>query len=201
MALKFLITVVGLFAIWIFLSSLGIERPSSNRVPNRYFNLKLIIFMTILMPFIEEVLSRSWLGRSWSVLFIAPLYMVLITVMIWNENPEVRPLLYLAITISWIIYLVNLVKFGWSGEVKKFVHAVFPIVFWFSAGSFALMHLGNFPQNNLGLLSIFLVVPQLIGGAFYGYIRMRFGFFAGYLCHGSWNGTMLGLGFLFMLFQ
>lgn len=201
MGLKFLITILGFIAIWIFLSGLGIDRPGSNRDVTKYFDLRSAIFVTVLIPFSEEVISRSWLGRSWGILFIAPLYMALITIMIGNESPEVRPLLYLAITIAWIIYLVNLIKYGWSGEVEKFVYAVFPIVFWFSAGSFALLHLGNFPRNDLGLLSIFLVVPQFIGGAFYGYIRMRFGFLAGFLCHGSWNGILLGLAFVAMLFQ
>ncbi len=201
MALKFVITVIVFFIVWKVLGGIGIERPSSKVNTTRHFHLKNFMLVAVILPFIEELFSRSWLGRVWGVLFIAPLYFVGMSLFIGKLSPEIRPIIYAITLIVWMFYLLNLMKYGWSGQVEHFVQAVFPAVFWFSAASFALLHVSNFSNNDLGLLSVFLVVPQFIGGAFYGYIRMRFGFLAGFYCHGFWNGSLTGLSFVVMLLR
>jgi hypothetical protein len=55
--------------------------------------------------------------------------------------------------------------------------------YYLGALLFALAHLGNYAQQSPLWAVILLVLPQLIGGLTYGYLRIRLGFWYGVLGH------------------
>lgn len=74
----------------------------------------------------------------------------------------------------------------------------FKIGFYIFALIFGYVHITNFDSTiNVYLLSPILVLPQILLGGYFGYIRVRFGLQWSILLHGSYNGTLILLGFLF----
>jgi membrane protease YdiL (CAAX protease family) len=63
---------------------------------------------------------------------------------------------------------------------------------------FGLVHIFNFEiTTNVLLLAPLLVLPQLLVGAYFGYIRVRFGLIWSVLLHGCYNATLLIMSFYF----
>lgn len=74
----------------------------------------------------------------------------------------------------------------------------FKIAFYALALLFGFIHISNFEiTTNVVLLSPFLVLPQILLGSYFGYIRVRFGLQWSMLLHGCYNGTLILLSFLF----
>lgn len=71
----------------------------------------------------------------------------------------------------------------------------FPLVFYALSFSFALIHIFNFEAFPLRviLLAPIITLPQFILGLGMGYLRMRFGFWHGYLFHVLNNGFALSV--------
>jgi len=69
-----------------------------------------------------------------------------------------------------------------------------PWVVWVCVIGFALAHIANYdiPVNDWRLVTVgLLVVPQLIGGLFIAYTRIRAGFWAGVAHHAISNGLLV----------
>ena len=74
----------------------------------------------------------------------------------------------------------------------------FKISFYVFALLFGFVHITNFDLTmNVILLSPLLVLPQILLGGYFGYIRVRFGLQWSMLLHGCYNGTLILLSFIF----
>lgn len=74
----------------------------------------------------------------------------------------------------------------------------FKYMFYTSSIIFGFIHIFNFEiTTNVLLLSPLLVLPQLLVGSYFGYIRVKFGLFWSILLHGSYNGILFSLSFIF----
>jgi len=69
----------------------------------------------------------------------------------------------------------------------------FPLVFYLLTIGFAAVHLFNFEayQTHIWLAPL-LILPQLIGGVFLGYIRVKLGLVYSITMHSLFNGVILG---------
>ena len=59
----------------------------------------------------------------------------------------------------------------------------FWIVYYLSAISFGLLHIGNIKMTRDSPLSFVLVLPQIYGGLILGYLRLKFGIAESILVH------------------
>jgi len=74
----------------------------------------------------------------------------------------------------------------------------FKLAFYALALLFGFIHISNFEiTTNVLLLSPLLVLPQILLGIYFGYIRVRFGLKWSMLLHGCYNGTLLLISSLF----
>ncbi|WP_233266102.1 CPBP family glutamic-type intramembrane protease [Myroides fluvii] len=73
--------------------------------------------------------------------------------------------------------------------------AHFPLVFYVASVSFALIHIFNFEEFPLRvvLLAPLITLPQFVLGLGMGYLRLRFGFWYGYLFHVLNNGFAVSI--------
>ncbi|WP_299624087.1 CPBP family intramembrane glutamic endopeptidase [uncultured Tenacibaculum sp.] len=73
----------------------------------------------------------------------------------------------------------------------------FKIAFYVFALIFGLVHLTNYTiTTNVLLLTPILVAPQIILGAYLGFIRVRFGLGWSILLHACYNGFFISLSFV-----
>lgn len=73
----------------------------------------------------------------------------------------------------------------------------FKIGFYVFALLFGFMHITNFEINTtIILLSPVLVLPQILLGGYFGYIRVRLGLQWSMLLHSMYNGILFSIGFL-----
>ena len=73
----------------------------------------------------------------------------------------------------------------------------FKIAFYFFALLFGFIHITNFEiTTNVLLLSPLLVLPQILLGGYFGYIRVRFGIQWSMLLHGTYNCFFILISFI-----
>ncbi|MGK0421956.1 MAG: membrane protease YdiL (CAAX protease family) [Polaribacter sp.] len=74
----------------------------------------------------------------------------------------------------------------------------FKIAFYTFALLFGSIHISNFEiTTSVLLLSPLLVLPQILLGSYFGYIRVRLGLPWSMLLHGCYNGTLILIRYLF----
>lgn len=72
----------------------------------------------------------------------------------------------------------------------------FIIAFYLFALAFGFIHITNFEINStILLLSPILVLPQILLGGYFGYIRVKFGLQWSMLLHGTYNAILMTVGF------
>ncbi len=96
-------------------------------------------------------------------------------------------------------YIFQFFDFISGNRMQKVWMKYYGYFFYIFAIAFGLFHILNFKNNELLFYCIapFLVVSQLVGGLFLGYIRLRIGFFWGVLFHSLFNGILFGGSILF----
>ncbi|SMG33676.1 CAAX protease self-immunity [Marivirga sericea] len=91
-------------------------------------------------------------------------------------------------------YLFKLVGVVVGKEsVKRFWFKNYSLFFYLFIIAFALVHITNYKNESLSilLLSPILVLPQIIGGTVLAYLRMKIGFFWGFLHHAIFNSILM----------
>lgn len=68
----------------------------------------------------------------------------------------------------------------------------FPLFFWLSTLAFSLVHLFNFPVEQMAM-ALPLVLPQFVTGTMLGYLRVNYGLWASILLHMMHNGAFISL--------
>lgn len=85
------------------------------------------------------------------------------------------------------------------GPLTLFSKKYFRIAFYSFAIIFGYVHLLNFEiTTKILIFSPLLVLPQIVLGLVFGYIRVRFGLLYSMLLHGCYNGVLIIPAALFM---
>jgi len=158
--------------------------------------IKKLLLISVLVPLFEEFVFRYWLIKSWGVLYVFPVFLFVAG---WVCSryflTDFEAVAFGGLLLSLIFYFFVLRRtLSNSSNPIIVVQRVFPFAFWSSVALFALMHLSNYAEGEMGLWAVLLVLPQLIGGTFYGYICGRYGFLAAFSCHAVWNASLMILG-------
>jgi uncharacterized protein len=151
-----------------------------------YNTIKILFAGLFLSPIIEEMLFRLLLKprfRNIILLFGFSIYMIIVSIL---KNNIKYLIIFSLIGIITLILCSNkrsLVK------TQKLFLKHFNIVFYTSCFLFGLIHLTNYqPVSPKLLLSMpIIILPQVIGGSFMGYIRMKFGIKYSFLFHSITN--------------
>ncbi len=174
---------------------LGQDTPESHWEDEPLFDVQLLFAIVFWAPILEELLFRSWMGRKWTLLLGFPVFvsflMLLFEASDLAQIPALTSLLYMIFALFYVALLIGIRKIPNAHNILA--QTLFPFVFWTSTISFSLIHLGNFGPSDIGLASVFFVIPQFIAGLVYGYIRMRFGFLAGVFSHMAWNAIVTAI--------
>lgn len=73
----------------------------------------------------------------------------------------------------------------------------FRVAFYIIAILFGFMHITNYKLTaNILLFSPILVLPQILVGLYFGFIRVRFGFLWGVALHAAYNGILTLMAFV-----
>jgi len=175
----------------------GVSMPEPADEFTEMMNSRNFIFLAAIMaPLVEEVLFRSWLGRGWGVLVIAPLLLSLAALLGISGAEELAPGVKITavviVTVAVIIYLFRYVALRKTqGVIETAAQKVFPYAFWGSCIAFGLMHLANYQGGDMGLLMPLIVLPQFLIGIVLGFVRMRYGLMCAMVFHGSYNLSVL----------
>lgn len=166
------------------------KRASSIR---ENMTLYRILSISVLLPFIEEVLFRSWLRKKWGLIYMPLIVCAIVLVLTFELGNTMSNFVFLvALATVSISLLASQAEIPETGLVNRYIKRAFPVIFWGSAILFALVHISNFRTlNEVGAFVVFLTAPQLVGGLFYGFICMRFSFSAAFLTHSFWNGSLI----------
>lgn len=156
-------------------------------------------YAVILAPLVEEILFRLPLRYSPLNLALSVcLWSLLITLTLSSANTIGT----LHSTAALIILGSVLLRFRLKNSVRsQSAHRMFqrwlPILFYGSALSFGLLHITNYNFTTVigeaWTLAPLLVLTQIEGGIFLGFIRLRYGFWWGVLSHGFHNAIVLTL--------
>ncbi|MCS6906768.1 MAG: CPBP family glutamic-type intramembrane protease [Anaerolineales bacterium] len=157
---------------------------------------ELMFFMRtigiLVIPFIEEVGFRLWLAPNLLFLFISfavvtiqfapvPFASLLKNAGLEAIAPGVKIGFYLLLGAA-------IVLFFWLRERKGHRYADFfnrhvGFYFYLSVIAFGLVHLTNYTDAGPWWYGPILVLPQLVGGLAFGYLRIRLGFWYAVLAH------------------
>lgn len=167
-------------------------------------------FGILVIPFIEEVGFRLWLAPNLLFLFIS---FVAVTVQFapvpfagWLKGAGLEAIAP-GVKIGFYLLLgAGIVLFFWLRERRGHRYADFfnrnvGFYFYLSAIVFGLIHLTNYIDAGPWWYGPILVLPQLIGGLTFGYLRIRCGFWYAVLAHtltnltytlGDWMNALFG---------
>ena len=173
-----------------------IEVPVHDRfeeVMNQIGVVGFIFFAVLIGPLLEEIAFRLALRFRLRTVLIGVtafvIYMAQAASYLFDaENSQASLLLGSVATVSLLGFIVLCIKR--QNAVKAWWNTHFSWVFYIFSVAFALIHIFNFEEFPLKviLLTPIITLPQLILGLGMGYLRMRFGFWYGYLFHVLNNG-------------
>ncbi len=146
------------------------------------------LFAVFIGPFLEEVFFR--LPLRFKTLYVFCGGLGIIAYLAFSITAIVE---YYFDTISWLYYsfwvLATVVFvssiFFYQNKIKESRTKWFPFIFYTLSILFAFIHIGNFQEFPLKVLLFMplIVLPQFILGVGMGYLRIRMGFWYGYLFH------------------
>lgn len=185
---------IGLSYLLVFLSSVFLViYKQFVTLPNyqqpQGYSIKILLFVVVIGPLIEEILCRLILKVSKlnMAAFVAVLIVIIIKMLFFRGF---HPYLYLvsAPLFVFIYYLIN--RFDFSVlKIETFVKSKFKYFFHFFAIAFGLMHLTNYAAINWWMVAVSpLLTASLISlGYLLGFVRMKYGFKNAWLIHSTFN--------------
>lgn len=166
--------------------NLALEKDISKNI------FSLLIINSICVPVMEELLFRSYLRNYfWNIVCLFLNLMFIFFSLFYFKN-----LTSLIVIISFlaIVLLVSAVYIFFKDTerlIAKFVNTYYYLFFYTSAVAFGCIHLSNYTFiNKIPVLCIFFVVPQIFGGIFLGYIRLKQGLISSMIFHSLFNFTI-----------
>lgn len=167
--------------------------PPGNALSELAWNAQTVALIVIAAPLLEELFFRGWLsGRPGAVASVLALFAGLMVAgsLIGSEaDPSHQAFAGLLAIVALIAGLVLAVMLGRRPTMRWF-QRLFPLFFWLSTVSFALVHLLNYAEGALAVL-LPLVLPQFISGSIFGYARVRYGLWSSILLHVLHNAALV----------
>ncbi len=167
-------------------------------------NLSPAIFLLIgvlIAPFLEEIIFRLSLKFK-------PIYLsASLVVFSYYQISDFLDFPKFSFENNFFIRVIGSITFGligyliftkFSGFLENVWKSKFKWIYYISIFSFAWVHISNFQLDTTEsiLIGPLLTFPQMIGGIFKGFIRIKYGFLFNLLYHCSNNFIVLSLGLI-----
>lgn len=166
-------------------SQLHIDIYSTNRVTNMIETpAGKYVITPILAPLLEEILFRLWQDyRVKHILISSTLLILVLAPKALNLGNQTYKYLYMGIIV--LCSTVAILKKGYGQQILPIPLKTRKCIFYIAAVLFGLVHISNFSPfyPNLFLIYPVFVLPQLIMGFGFGYVRIKYGFFYGFIIH------------------
>lgn len=178
---------LGLLINAVYMLSIGLALDSWTSLENTLDMTEIfgIVLAIAGAPLIEELIFRAGLRGFKYSLFIGP---VLICLMAGSWQISLG-LCLSGICVALLMRYSISTKDSAINRKNRFAYGRqfiqhYPKVFWLYAGAFAIVHVQNFSFSDAtGLLVIFAVIPQLVMGILWGYLRLRDGLMSSMVLH------------------
>jgi len=197
--LRLLILDMGFMAAFIglvgTLTAMGFEMPDN---VNNSLEPALVTYLMValLIPVAEELVFRSWLSGRPAILAAVALCVVGIGLVAMGGTVGQAESYGNVLTIAGVALAVIGAPAVAALLLKRprlrVFERRFALFYWFSAISFALVHLANYTEGSLIILLPF-VLPQLVLGTMLGYLRVHYSLIAAIALHALHNGFLFGL--------
>ncbi len=158
----------------------------------------LMIFLLggVVAPFIEETTFRLplrfkpfYLGLA--TFFAARIISVFINRVYFPESNLTLQVWFIPLLLSLSVYAI-LRRPDIKDRLNNFYASHFGGIFYILTILFGMMHITNYSEvRNILLVVVLLGLPQVIVGLVLGFIRLRHGFWYGFLMHGMYNTFLL----------
>ncbi|HQG72456.1 MAG: CPBP family glutamic-type intramembrane protease [Tenuifilum sp.] len=174
-----------LFSYYLILLPVGVFIKIINSIFNitqKQVNLELfpkIVLALFIVPIIEELLFRLILIiNKRNLIIFSSITLILSTYNLLKSNYYFSIILF-TLSILAVLFLSR------SFEIRSIITKYYSIYFYAIAIIFGLMHFKNYNgiDGFLYLWIPFLVFPQILMGAFFGYIRIKFGIIYSIIFH------------------
>tara|TARA_A100001391_G_scaffold72266_2_gene46137 strand:- start:1153 stop:1923 length:771 start_codon:yes stop_codon:yes gene_type:complete len=162
----------------------------------------IVFAVVIVAPLAEEIAFRGWLsGRPGHLLALVALVgggistTLLLSAAGFSYGTDALETGFAAMALGAlggvllalaVLYLLR------RREAIGWFQRYFPLFFWASTLAFSLVHLFNFPADQMAM-AVPLVLPQLATGTMLGYLRVHYGLWASILLHALHNGAFISL--------
>jgi hypothetical protein len=153
----------------------------------------VLLLAVIVAPITEELAFRLPLAR------FRGLYLVVAGVLLGALFPWLLPppllVVYLGVSLALIgLGVAAMVSPAAADRIGARWARAFPWLFYGSALTFGLIHLGNYSFGETGLVTVaaapLLVLPQALGGLVLGYNRVRLGVLPAIAQHAAYNAPL-----------
>ena len=188
---------LALLAIAGIVMAAGMQLPET-AIAGMEMTAGLVFAAVVVAPLSEEIAFRGWLsGRPGHVLAIvlaipAALVAVAVTSAFAGEGlGEIWLGALIGVLVAAVAALATIYALR-RRDAMGWFQRLFPLFFWLSTLAFSLIHIFNFPADQM-VMALPLVLPQFATGAILGYIRVNYGLWASILLHTLHNGTFIGL--------
>lgn len=164
------------------------EKIGLEKLKNEFSPFIILLLGGFLAPLLEETAFRLyllfkpvWLSVSATVLsfyFISKFYF---KTSYLNLDDSFLLRIMISILIGIIIFFISK---AYSNRFNFFWKKNFKWIYYFSIILFAFVHITNYEMNTKNLLLMpILTLPQLVGGIFTGFVRIKYGFIYACLFH------------------
>ncbi len=157
------------------------------------------VFAVVVGPFLEEVAFR--LGMRFRLRNVLIGVVAFVSYVATATSPAVKRFggeygmvyLYAIAFLTTVSFVVLCLKY--REKMEYYWTSNFSFIFYLFSVCFALIHIANFEEFPLRVIVLvpIIILPQLILGLGMGYLRMRFGFWQGYLFHALNNAIAVSL--------
>lgn len=171
----------------------GIALPQG--IEEEWTVFQTILFTIILAPLVEELIFRAGLsGRRRAIaLFVSPFLFVLTLTAIYLAVGPIDPPIGVMLFLAWVAATATVMVFQRNSRcVSNRYRRLFPAAFWISSIVFGFLHVFNY-EDPIRLAVALMVVPQLIAGMMFGYVRVRYGMWANITQHATHNAVAVAL--------
>jgi uncharacterized protein len=150
-------------------------------------SILILISTVIIAPLIEEIVFRGWLRPSFRNLVVA-FWLFIGGWVIFTLFPEFTILNSIISVLVGLYWLLSVQKNNMESLIPK---QLYRYLYYFAIIWFGLVHFPNFNDNSIWYLAPILVLPQLIAGFTFGFVRMNFGLKWSILAHAFENFVLI----------
>jgi uncharacterized protein len=151
-----------------------------------YSSLKILFAGIVIGPIIEEILFRFLLIPRYINFVIYTCFSFCLAIISLLKGSNIYLLIFLIFGIASFLFCLNI---KYLRKAQKFLLNHYCFYFYLSCILFGFYHITNYIPVNYKLFLIMpvIVFPQMVIGAFLGYLRMKFGILYSILFHSITN--------------